>query len=98
MKNKGLLSIGVLFQVYFLFSWVYSILNFDDFEHQQKFYLKFWFIFSNPVHTSIFLAFITVVVIYFIIKNLANVSESIFMKIFLIIELLFLLFIGWGLL
>ena len=98
MKNKVLLFIGLFLQTYYIFSFLYSFLAADNFEKQQQIYIKFWFFFSDPYHSEVFMAIITGILISLITRNLAITSESILMKVFLIIEFLFLLYLGWGLL
>ena len=98
MKNKVLIFIGLFFQTYYIISFIYSLLASDKFEKQQQIYIKFWFFFSDPYHSVVFMAIITAILISLIIRNLATTSESILIKIFLIVEFLFLLYLGWGLL
>jgi len=98
MKNKTPIVIGLFFQIYFLISWIYSMMIFDDFNQQKQLYQKFWVIFSDPYHSLIFLEMITMITTYLIIRNLESASNLALKRILLVFELLFFCYIGFGLL
>jgi hypothetical protein len=98
MKYKAIIIIGVLIQIYYVFSWIYPY-NMDlTYENQQEKYLEFWPFFSNSYHPVIFVFLVSLGLIFLMVYILATSKSTLNKKIFLIAECLFTALIGWSLL
>ena len=98
MKGKIIIILGVLIQIYFVITWIYALNTGNEYKEQQTIFNSFWSIFSDPFYALVFLFFITGIVIFIAIQSLHIGGNIILKSIFLILEFLFLAYIGWGML
>ncbi len=68
------------------------------FEKQQEIYMEFWPFFTNAYNSAVFVFLLTLFLVGLIVYDLANSISTNYKKVFLIIESLFLVYAGWGLL
>ena len=98
MKGKIIIILGVLIQIYFVITWIYALNTGNEYKEQQTIFNSFWSLFSDPFYALVFLFFITGIVIFIAIQSLHIGGNIILKSIFLILEFLFLAYIGWGML
>ena len=98
MKGKIIIILGVLIQIYFVITWIYALNTGNEYKEQQTIFNSFWSLFSDPFSALVFLFFVTGIVIFIAIQSLHTGGHIILKSIFLILEFLFLAYIGWGML
>ncbi|OAQ42269.1 hypothetical protein A5893_03925 [Pedobacter psychrophilus] len=89
---------GILIQFYFLISSIYaSNLNLV-YEEKQNSFVKFWPFFNDPYHIVFLVFIITIGLVSLIIYNIATSNNTLLKKAFLIVESIFMAWVGFSLL
>jgi hypothetical protein len=90
--------LGVLIQLYYLFSWIYPF-NLDlTYEMKQLKHMEFWPFFSNTYHPVLFVFIVTISLVSMMVYILATSNSTFYKRTFLIAECILTVLIGFSLL